>query len=69
MSAAVGEEGTEESQKVVCGMGEAWWGIYSVSCRVLHAVEFSEICFLQGNQQLKTELAFLRQETVGGKGG
>ena len=41
--------------------------IQSVACGVLHAVEFSEICFLQRNQQLKTELAILRQEREEGK--
>ena len=36
--------------------------IQSVACRVLHAVEFSAIYFLQRIQQLKAELATLRRE-------
>ena len=41
--------------------------IQSVACRVLHAVEFSAICFLQRIQQLKKELATLRREREEGK--
>ena len=63
VAAAAGEEGTEqESQKVVCRRGEDGWDIYSVACRVLHAVEFSAICFLKRIQQLKKELTTLRRE-------
>ena len=38
-----------------------------MACRVLHAVEFSAICFLQIIQQLKQVLATLRQEREEGK--
>ena len=41
--------------------------IQSVPCRVLHAVEFSAICFLQRIQQVQTELATLRWEREEGK--
>ena len=41
--------------------------IQSVACRVLHAVEFSAIYFLQRIQQLKQELATLRREREEGK--
>ena len=41
--------------------------IQSVACRVLHAVEFSAICFLQRIQQLENELATLRREREEGK--
>ena len=48
--------------------GRRWVGyIQSVACRVLHAVEFSAICFLQRIQQLKKELATLHREREEGK--